>query len=118
MEIKEQSPPLQLVSEAFKDKILMDFEKRIMNRKSFGTGLLLIHSPSLNIHRKTAAHANASVFVHPDQPYHFASIGKTITSVMISLLYEKGLIDFDDRIFLYLDNTILARLHSYKEVDN
>ena len=117
MEIKEQSPPLQLVSEAFKDKILMDFEKRIMNRKSFGTGLLLIHSPSLNIHRKTAAHANPSVFVHPDQPYHFASIGKTITSVMISLLYEKGLIDFDDRISLFLDDSILAGLHIYKGVD-
>jgi D-alanyl-D-alanine carboxypeptidase len=107
----------QAVSETFKSKILTDFEKRVCSNKSNNTGLLLIHSPSLGVHWKTALHPDSTVIVNPDQPFHFASIGKTVTSVMVSILYEKGLIDFDDKISKYLDDSILTGLHIYKGVD-
>jgi CubicO group peptidase (beta-lactamase class C family) len=69
------------------------------------------------VHWKTALHPDSTVIVNPDQPFHFASIGKTVTSVMVSILYEKGLIDFDDKISKYLDDSILTGLHIYKGVD-
>lgn len=101
----------------FVDALAAGFEKRICSNKTFNTGMLLVHSPSMGIHLKTAAHHDSSVFVHPDQPFHFASIGKTVTSVMIAVLYEKGLIGFDDFISNYLDEKVLAGLHVYKGVD-
>ncbi len=104
-------------NETLKEKILSGFEKQICGNKTFNTGLLLIHSQSLGIHWKTAAHHDSSVLVHPDQPFHFASIGKTVTSVIISILYEEGKIDFDDQISMYLNDSVLSGLHVYKGVD-
>jgi D-alanyl-D-alanine carboxypeptidase len=107
----------QTVSEKFKSKIITDFEKRVCGNKSNNTGILLIHSPSLGVHLKTAAHPDSTQIISPDQPFHFASIGKTVTSVMVSILYEKGLIDFDEKISEFLDDSVLAGLHIYKGVD-
>ena len=107
----------QQISDVFKEKIISDFKQRFSRQKSFNTGLLLIHSPTLGLHCKTAVHPDSTVNVHPDQPFHFASIGKTVTSVMVSILYEKGLIDFNDKISKYLDDSILAGLHIYKSVN-
>jgi D-alanyl-D-alanine carboxypeptidase len=107
----------QTVSEKFTLKLISDFEKRVCTNTANNTGVLLIHSPSLGIHLKTAAHPDSNVSVSPDQPYHFASIGKTVTSVMVSILYEKGLIDFDENISNFFDDSILAGLHIYNGVD-
>jgi D-alanyl-D-alanine carboxypeptidase len=107
----------QTVSEKFKSKIITDFEKRVCSNKSNNTGILLIHSPSLGVHLKTAAHPDSTQIISPDQPFHFASIGKTVTSVMVSILYEKELIDFDEKISEFLDDSLLAGLHIYKGVD-
>ncbi|MBP7507157.1 MAG: beta-lactamase family protein [Prolixibacteraceae bacterium] len=81
------------------------------------TGYLLIDSPTLDIHWKTAIKNNSTNDINPDQPYHFASIGKTVTSMVISILYEKGLIDFNDKISEYLDSGIINGLHHFKGVD-
>ena len=107
----------QIVSNTLRDKILIGFEKQMCSNKSNNTGLLLIHSPKLGVHWKTAAHPDSNVMVNPDQPFHFASIGKTVTSVMASILYEKGLIDFDDEISKFLGDSLLAGLHIYKGID-
>ncbi len=106
----------QQINVRIKDEILKKFETRVRDQ-TLNTGLLLIHSDSLNVHWKTAAHHDSAVFVNPDQPYHFASIGKTVTSVLISILYEKGLIDFEDKISKYLDDHVLNGLHILKGVD-
>jgi D-alanyl-D-alanine carboxypeptidase len=105
------------LNEKLSQSIYANFEKRINNDNSANTGILLVHSTSLGIHLKTAANPDSTVFVHPDQPYHFASIGKTVTSVLIAILYEKGLVSFDDFISKYLDAAVLERLHVYKGVD-
>ncbi len=104
----------QKVSERLKNKILKDFVKRSRSNKTNNTAILLVHSPSLGIHWKTAANPDSNVIVNPDQPFHFASIGKTVTSVIISILFEKGLIDFEDKISKYLEDSILKGLHIYK----
>lgn len=106
----------QQLSASAQDKIIARFEKKIKSNKSLGTGILLIHSDSLGIHRKTAVHHDAAAYVHPDQPYHFASIGKTITSVLIARLCEQGLLDFDDYIKDYLDAAVMENLHVYNGV--
>lgn len=103
--------------EKLAQSISANFEKRIRSDKNANTGILLVHSPTLGIHLKTAANPDSTVFVHPDQPYHFASIGKTVTSVLIAILYEKGLVGFDDFISNYLDETVLEGLHVYKGID-
>lgn len=103
--------------EKLAQSISANFEKRIRSDKNANTGILLVHSPTLGIHLKTAANPDSTVLVHPDQPYHFASIGKTVTSVLVAILYEKGLVSFDDFISNYLDETVLEGLHVYKGVD-
>ncbi len=107
----------QTISNKLRDKVLSGFEKKVKSNESFNTGLLLIHSLSHGVHWKTAAHNDSTVMVNPDQPFHFASIGKTVTSVMISILYEKGLVDFEDKISTYLNDSVLAGLHIYKGVE-
>jgi D-alanyl-D-alanine carboxypeptidase len=100
-----------------KQKVLERFAKKVNSDKKMGSALLLIHSDSLNIHWKTAVSKDPAKQISEDQPTHFASIGKTITSVMISILYEKGFIDFNDHITDYLDNDILEGIHIYKGKD-
>lgn len=97
-----------------REKIFKRFETIVQKDPKMSTGILLIHSDSLNIHWKTAVNGDTTVNTHPDQPYHFASIGKTTTAVMIGILHEKGLIDFNDPINKYLDKTIIQGLHVYK----
>ena len=110
-----------LFAKQSKDKLAQsisaNFEKRIRSDKNANTGILLVHSPTLGIHLKTVANPDSTVLVHPDQPYHFASIGKTVTSVLVAILYEKGLVSFDDFISNYLDESVLEGLHVYKGVD-
>ena len=100
-----------------KTKILNSFEKKVKNNKEMSTGFFLIHSDKYNIHWKTASNFDSKVFVHPDQPYHFASIGKTITSVMVSILFENDLINFNEKISKYLDDLVLKGLHFFKGKD-
>ncbi len=97
-------------------RIVNTFEKKAAKSTS-NTAILLVHSETADLHLKTAFNRDSSVEVHPDQPYHFASIGKTVTSAVIGLLFEQGLLDFGDLIEKYLDEGILSGLHIYKGVD-
>ena len=100
------------------DNIFMSFEKMAKKMTSKNTGMLLVHSDEHDIHRKSAFNIDAKVNNGPDQPYHFASIGKTMTSVMTAILYEKDLLDFNDNLFKYLNENILKNLHIYKGEDH
>jgi D-alanyl-D-alanine carboxypeptidase len=53
----------------------------------------------------------------PQQPNYMASVGKLFTSTIISILYEKGELSFDDKISNFLDAEILDGLHIYKGKD-
>lgn len=100
-----------------RQKIVKPFEQKIKSSKSFNTGILLVHSPSMGVHFKTAVNRDTSVFVDTLQPFHFASIGKTITSVMIGILYEQNLLSYNNKISMYIDSSIINGLHVYKDTD-
>lgn len=99
------------------DRIFKSFEKMSKKMSSKNTSVFLIHSDQYDIHRKAAFNINPDVNTDPDQPYHFASIGKTMTSCMSAILYEKGQIDLNDSISKYLNSNILEGLHIYKGKD-
>jgi len=98
-------------------KIGKRFKKAIENDRQMQTGILLCSSPSNQLHWKMAFNRHNSVFTHEDQQFHFASVGKMLTSTMVVMLYEKKLLGFDDYISAYLENDILQGLHVFKGVD-
>ncbi len=63
-----------------------------------------------------AARGNDST-VHADQPNHLASVGKLFTATLIAMLYERGELDFTDRIGAYLDADLMKGLHVYRGRD-
>jgi D-alanyl-D-alanine carboxypeptidase len=50
-----------------------------------------------------------------NQPIHLASVGKLFTATIISILYEKGKLNFDDKISKYLDFELMDCLHIYNK---
>ncbi|WP_408956605.1 serine hydrolase domain-containing protein [Natroniella sp. ANB-PHB2] len=54
---------------------------------------------------------------NPKQPNYMASVGKLFTSTIISILFEKGELSFDDSISKYLGDELLDGLHVYKGKD-
>jgi D-alanyl-D-alanine carboxypeptidase len=47
-----------------------------------------------------------------------ASVGKLFTSTIIGILYEQGVVSFDDRITDHLDQELLKGLHIHKGIDH
>lgn len=78
---------------------------------------LLIHSDKLNIHWPMAAGSTGGVLANPMQPFHAASVGKTFTSVILAMLVERGLVQYDDSIATYLSADMLKDLHVFKGKD-
>lgn len=99
------------------DKAVFMFERKVRKDKRLGTGLFLMHSDQLGFHRKVAAHHDPSVAVDPRQPFHIASIGKTFTSAIIAMLYEKGMLDYDDFLCDHLPVEVMKNLHVNKGRD-
>ncbi|MFS0556549.1 serine hydrolase [Brevibacillus sp. 179-C9.3 HS] len=79
---------------------------------------LLIHSEKLDIHWPMAAGSIDGVAANPNQPYHTASVGKTFTAVILSMLVEQGLVKFEDSIANYLPSEIVKDLHVLKGKDH
>lgn len=96
------------------------FVKTIKRDRKVHDAFLLVHSDKLDIHWNFY---NSEIVDKdlPDQEnyhyYHTASIGKTFTSVIIAMLYEKGMIDFNDPISKYLPEDIVKGLNIYKGKD-
>lgn len=55
--------------------------------------------------------------VAPTDRYHSASIGKTFTATIFGMLYDKGILDYSDRITDYLSDEILKDIFIYQGVD-
>ena len=73
------------------------FCKTIERDSKVHDGFLLVHSDRLNIHWNY--YNDEIVDENPDDKadyhhFHTASIGKTFTSVIIAMLYEKGIFRF------------------------
>jgi D-alanyl-D-alanine carboxypeptidase len=96
------------------------FCKTIERDKKVHDAFLLVHSDKFNIHCNYYNNEIVEKDLADKENYHCfhtASIGKTFTSVIIALLYEKGMIDFNDPISKYLPEDIITGLNVYRGKD-
>jgi len=98
-------------------KIESSFRKQVQKDKRVRSAYLLVHSDKLNIHLNIAEVQTGNVRANINQPVHLASVGKLFTATLISILYEKGKLDFNDSISKYLDAELMNRLHYCKGTD-
>ncbi|MBS4209531.1 serine hydrolase domain-containing protein [Bacillus sp. FJAT-50079] len=94
------------------NSIKKSFKKQVQKDKRLKSAFLLVHSEKKGIHLKIAEGS-----MNLDQPIYVASVGKIFTSVIISILYERGQLTFDDAITKYLDLSLIQNLHVYKGKD-
>jgi D-alanyl-D-alanine carboxypeptidase len=78
---------------------------------------LLVHSDKTGLHINLAEGSGEKRKPTPQQPNYMASVGKLFTSVIVSMLHEKGKLSFEDRISNYLDSELIDGLHVYKGKD-
>lgn len=101
-----------------KIKIIEDiFKKQVRKDSKVKNAYLLIHSQKLDFHINIAEGSTDDIPAKPQQPNYMASVGKLFTSTIISILYEKGKLSFNDSISNYLDKELLNDLHIYKGKD-
>jgi CubicO group peptidase (beta-lactamase class C family) len=101
----------KLGKEQAEKKIQALLSKRVERDNSLHNSLLLVHSDKYGIHWKFACG------MHEDQTFHVASIGKTVTSSLIALLFEQGLIEYEDRICKFLPEDLLKGLFVVEGID-
>lgn len=97
-------------------KVRSLLEKTVNKNQDLKHGILLVHSDKLNFHWKFAygTFSKEKKPITEDHTFHIASIGKSITSALISKLYEEGKISYDNPIKKFLSDDILKDLHVYK----
>jgi len=96
------------------------FCKTIERDSKVHDAFLLVHSDKLDIHWNYYNNEIVEKDLTDKENYHHfhtASIGKTFTSVIIAMLYEKGMIDFNDPISKYLPEDVIKGLNIYKGKD-
>ena len=107
---------LRETTEKAEKKVHQLLNKRVDRDKDLHNAFLLVHSEGLGIHWNFAGGMSGTENKVPtttEHTFHIASIGKTFTSILIGMLYEKGLIDYNDAIEKYLHADIIENLHVY-----
>ena len=98
-------------------KIESSFRNQVKKDRRVRNAYLLVDSDKLGIHLNLAEGMTRETKASPQQPNHLASVGKLFTATIISILYEKGELDFEDKISKYLDSELMSQLHVYKGRD-
>jgi D-alanyl-D-alanine carboxypeptidase len=93
------------------------FRSQVQNDKKVKNAYLLVHSEKLGIDINIAEGKTGDIQANPKQANHLASVGKLFTATIICMLYDKGLLNFDDKISQYLDADLMDGLHVYKGKD-
>ena len=93
--------------------------KTIKRDSKVHDAFLLVHSDKLDIHWNYYISKTIDVEIPFEENYYFhgASVSKTLTSVAIAMLFEQGMIDFNNPINKYLSEDIIKGLHAYKGND-
>ena len=101
------------------DRIGSKLQKIVRKKKGLRNALLLVHSDKQAIHWKFAAGTTGpeGIPISPDSPYHIASIGKTFTSVLLAIMYERGKVRYDDPVSKHLPPKMLEGLFVYGGTD-
>jgi len=94
------------------------FRNQVSKVKNVKNAYLLVHSDQKDIHINLAEGATGIFPADPRQPNYMASVGKLFTSTIVSILYEQGMLSFDDRITEHLDQELLKGLHVSKGIDH
>ena len=98
-------------------KIEERFIKQVQKDAKVKNAFLLVHSQKLGLHLNIAEGKTGDLPANPKQPNHLASVGKLFTATLISILYEDGKLDFEDKIGNHLDAELMDKLHVYKGRD-
>jgi D-alanyl-D-alanine carboxypeptidase len=109
--------PVKKEDQVLKTKIEFAFRKIAQGDKKVKSAYLLVHSQKLDVHLGLAEGMTGDFKADIHQPNHLASVGKLFTATIISILFEKGLLDFDDKIGKYLDEQLMKGLHVFKGKD-
>src|SRR6056297_1098539 len=99
------------------EKIESKFRQQVQNDKKVKNAYLLVHSEKLGVHINIAEGKTGEIPANPKQANHLASVGKLFTATLVSMLHDKGLLDFDEKIVKYLDVDLMRGLHVYKGKD-
>ena len=100
-----------------KIKIEEMFRKQVQKAPKVKNAYLLVHSDKLGLSLNIAEGSTGELTAHPEQPNYMASVGKIFTSTLIGILYEKGKLNFEDKIADYLNDDLMHNLHVYKDKD-
>ncbi len=103
---------------AVQEKIESKFRQQVQNDKKVKNGYLLVHSGKSGIDINIAEGRTGEIPANPNQANHLASVGKLFTATLVSMLHDKGLLSFDDKIVKYLDDDLMRGLHVYKGNDH
>lgn len=107
-----------LTRDKVKDKIEKQLNNTVKN-KDITSIILTIHSDKNKFSETFTAGVTGEDkrIVKSDHPYLIASVTKTFTAALFGILYDKGLINYNDQISKYLDSEILERLFIYEGMD-
>lgn len=94
-------------------KIENQFFDKLSKDSRIKNAFLLVNNEGLNIDINLCLGLNS----YPNQQYYIASIGKVFTSVIIGQMYEKKLLDYDDRVATILGHEIIDGIHTYKNIN-
>lgn len=92
-------------------------ESKILTAEQYYDKLLERFPVKLEIDINIAEGKTAGISANPKQASHLASVGKLFTATLISMLKDKGLLSFDDKIAQHLDAELVKDLHVYKGKD-
>ncbi len=101
-------------STSVEKKIESVFRQQVQQDKRVKNAYLLLHSEKLGTTLNIAEGKTGEIPANPAQANHMASVGKLFTSTLIGMLYDKGMLNYDDKITQYLDADLMQGLHVYK----
>ncbi len=104
-------------SKEISEQIEYSFRTVVQNDNKVRNAYLLVYSEKLGIDINIAEGKTGEIPANPKQANHLASVGKLFTATLIGMLYDKGLLDFEDKISRYLDVDLMKGLHIYKGID-
>ncbi len=99
------------------EKIESKFRQLVQKDKKVKNAYLLVYSEKMGIDLNIAEGKTKDIPANPNQANHLASAGKLFTATLVSMLHDKGMLSFDDKIVKYLDEDLMHGLHIYKGKD-